>query len=163
MDAQPLALDPPIGVADFQELRRGHRLYVDKSHLISSLLRDPAKVLLFPRPRRFGKTLNLSLLRYFLEKCDQDVSDLFCDLSVWHDAEARKHFQQYPTVFVTFKDLKERSFELTFEGVREVIRQIYHEHRSLLDAPALTPEQKERYRSLLRSEGSEIIVRNALR
>ncbi|ETX05045.1 AAA family ATPase [Candidatus Entotheonella palauensis] len=164
MDTQPLHLKPPIGFSDFRELRQAEpkRLYVDKSRLISEVLRDDAKVLLFPRPRRFGKTLNLSMLRYFLEKNEQDFSELFSDLEVWRDSLARDHFQQYPTVFVTFKDIKERSFEQTFEGMREVIRQIYHEHRHILNSPLLTDEQKARYQLLLHSGGSEIIVRRAL-
>ncbi len=164
MDIESLHLKPPIGFSDFRELRQAEpkRLYVDKSRFIAEVLRDDAKVLLFPRPRRFGKTLNLSMLRYFLEKYDQDLSEIFSDLVVWNDPLSRRHFQQYPTIFVTFKDIKERSFELTFEGIREVIRQVYHEHREILDSPALTAEQKDRYRLLLRSEGSEIIVRRAL-
>ncbi len=163
MDVQPTDLKLPIGMADFRELRQNKRLYVDKSAFISEVLRDTAKVLLVPRPRRFGKTLNLSLLRYFLEQRDGDLSDLFRDLAVWQDPEAREHFQQYPTIFITLKDVKEGSFEDTFESIQDVIRQAYHEHRYVLDAPELTSEQKDRYRRLLRSEGSKIVVRNALR
>lgn len=163
MDNQSTSIKLPIGMADFRELREDKRLYVDKSAFISEALRDHAKILLLPRPRRFGKTLNLSLLRYFLEKRDEDLSELFDDLVVWQDVEARAHFQDYPTIFITFKDIKEGSFEDTFQAIQDLIRQVYHEHRYVLDAPELTPEQKDRYRRLLRSEGSKTMVRNALR
>ncbi|ETX02274.1 MAG: hypothetical protein ETSY1_04185 [Candidatus Entotheonella factor] len=163
MDIPPSSIKLPIGIADFRNLREDKRLYVDKSAFISEVLRDHAVVLLVPRPRRFGKTLNLSLLRYFLEKRDEDLSELFDDLVVWQDVEARVHFQKYPTIFMTFKDIKEGSFEDTFEAIQDLVRQVYHEHRYVLDAPELTLEQKDRYRRLLRSEGSKIMVRNALR
>ncbi len=168
MNRQPTSIRSPqgklpLGMADFRELREDQRLYVDKSHFISEVLRDNATVLLLPRPRRFGKTLNLSLLRYFLEQREEDLSELFRDLTIWQDEEARIHFQQYPTIFITFKDIKEGSFEDTFEAMQDVIRQVYHEHRYVLDAPELTLEQKDRYQRVLRSEGSRIMVRNALR
>ncbi|MCP4593036.1 MAG: AAA family ATPase, partial [bacterium] len=154
---------PPIGYSDFRELRENGRLYVDKSGLISDIVQDPAQVILFPRPRRFGKTLNLSLVRYFFERRQQDLSPLFEDLEVWGDGDARQHFQRYPTIFVTFKDVAARDFHGTLEGVREVVRQTYESHRYLLDAGSLTSEQADRYRLHLRAEASEVVLCGALR
>jgi hypothetical protein len=67
----------------------------------------------FPRPRRFGKTLNLSALRYFVEKRPEDLSHLFQDLAVWNDPAARAHFQRYPVLFLTFKDIRADTWEST--------------------------------------------------
>src|SRR3954447_23388192 len=96
----------PIGVDDFRKLREQGLVYVDKSHLVREMLDKGAEAFLLPRPRRFGKTLNLSMLRCFFEKRDEDLSGLFSDLSIWQAGEGvRAHFQRYPVVFITFKDV----------------------------------------------------------
>ncbi|MFM7201246.1 MAG: AAA family ATPase, partial [Myxococcota bacterium] len=82
---------PGLGKSDFLRLRRDKLDLIDKSYLISELVEDSAEIVLFPRPRRFGKTTNLSMLRYFFEQSDDDRSDLFADLEVWQDEQARKH------------------------------------------------------------------------
>ncbi|MCA9525827.1 MAG: AAA family ATPase, partial [Myxococcales bacterium] len=69
------------------------------------VLATTSAVFLLPRPRRFGKTLNLTTLRCFLEKAPHDFSRLFEGLQVWDDPEARAHFQRYPVVFLSFKDV----------------------------------------------------------
>jgi hypothetical protein len=98
---------PPIllGQSDFEQLRIQGGLYVDKSALISTVLSSSAQVQLYPRPRRFGKTLNLSMLRHFFES-GPNRSALFEDLAVWQDAKARAHFQQHPVIYLSFKDCK---------------------------------------------------------
>ena len=93
---------PPTGISDFRDLRRSDATYVDKTGFVTDVLAQWAKVLLLPRPRRFGKTLNLSALRYFLERSEEDRSDLFEGLAVWESEAPRAHFQRYPVVFLTF-------------------------------------------------------------
>jgi len=78
----------PIGIHDFRMLREQGLEYVDKSHLVREVFDQGSQVVLLPRPRRFGKTLNLSMLRYFLEKRDEDLSGLFADLSIWQAGDA---------------------------------------------------------------------------
>src|SRR5690242_15690586 len=102
---------PALGQSDFRKLREAGAGYIDNSAFISQLLADPTEVVLFPRPRRFGKTLTLSALAYFLERRDEDLSHLFQDLAVWSDPAARAHFQQHPVLFLSFKDIKARSYE----------------------------------------------------
>src|SRR5690242_16020797 len=102
----------PIGISDFRTLREQGFTYVDKSHLVREVLDQGAQVLLLPRPRRFGKTLNLSMLRYFFEKGPEDLSPLFQDLSIWRGGDRyREHLQRYPVIFITFKDIKPERFE----------------------------------------------------
>ncbi|MBK9263658.1 MAG: AAA family ATPase [Polyangiaceae bacterium] len=93
----------------FRELREAGFSYVDKTSFITEVLDDSSKVLLFPRPRRFGKTLNLSMLLYFLCKSHEDLSHLFDGLEVTKNPDAMAHFQKYPVVFVTFKDVKAKT------------------------------------------------------
>lgn len=102
----------PIGIHDFRLLREQGLEYVDKSHLVREVIDQGAQVLLLPRPRRFGKTLNLSMLRYFFEKRGEDLSGLFADLAIWQAGGAyQAHFRRYPVVFLTFKDVKAERWE----------------------------------------------------
>src|SRR5205807_92207 len=98
-----------LGPSDFAKLRQPGVLFVDKSDLILRVLLDPYETLLFPRPRRFGKSTNLSMIGYYLgrsDRDDQDHSALFQDLAIWRSPEARPHFQRYPLISLTFKDIK---------------------------------------------------------
>src|SRR5438046_4909095 len=103
----------PLGISDFRELREKSLDYVDKSGLLVEMIdREGTKVLLLPRPRRFGKTLNLSMLRCFFEKRPEDFSYLFEGLAVFGAGDVyRRHFQRYPVIFMTFREIKASSFE----------------------------------------------------
>ena len=83
----------PLGISDFRKLRESGAVYVDKTDFITQVLATTKEVILVPRPRRFGKTLNLSTLRCFVEKSERDPSALFEGLAVWSSAAARAHFR----------------------------------------------------------------------
>ncbi len=110
-----------LGYSDFRTIRRESRAYVDKTAIVGRVIEGDAQVVVLPRPRRFGKTLNLSMLRYFFEACDEDRSDLFEGLTVWSDEAARRHFQRHPVIFLTFKDVKGRSWADCVIGLRAAI------------------------------------------
>ena len=129
----------PIGVSDFRNVREGGFYYVDKTALIADVLNESAQVLLAPRPRRFGKTLNLSMLRYFFEKSAEDRRPLFAGLAVASTESAWGHFQRYPVIFMTFKDVKPRSWEDCLAGMTNVLADAYQEHRYLLTEGNLDP------------------------
>ncbi|WP_437298674.1 AAA family ATPase [Sorangium sp. So ce426] len=154
---------PALGQSDFRELRRAGAGYVDKTPFLGQLLADPAQVVLFPRPRRFGKTLNLSTLAYFLEKRDEDLSPLFQDLAVWNDPAAREHFQRYPVLFLTFKDIKTLSYETTLDAIRTEVQRLYSQHQHLLKSDALRPDERRHYEHMLLGEISEEDCRGSLR
>jgi hypothetical protein len=140
----------PIGIDDFRKLREQGMEYVDKSHLIQGVLDKGAEVLLLPRPRRFGKTLNMTMLRCFFEKRAEDLSPIFSDLSIWQAGDAyRAHFQRYPVVFLTFKDVKVASFDDASSMIRAKLAALFEEHRALLDGGALTEGEAQRYRRVL--------------
>jgi hypothetical protein len=94
-----------LGDSDFYNLRAGGYLFVDKSRFIKEVIQREWVVQLYPRPRRFGKTTNLSMLRYFLEK-GPDYSEFFQDLEVWQDTVSKAHFQRYPVIHISFKAVK---------------------------------------------------------
>jgi hypothetical protein len=122
----------PIGISDFRKLREGGYHYVDKSALIDAVLGDDGEVMLLPRPRRFGKTLNLSMLRYFLEKSPEDRAPLFAGLAVASSESARSHFQRYPVIFLTFKDIKPTSWEDCLAQLAGELAEAFREHQGLL-------------------------------
>jgi len=146
---------PALGESDFRKLRELDAGYVDKTDFIAQVLRDPSEVLLFPRPRRFGKTINLSALGYFLRKTDEDLSHLFEGLAVTRDPAAMAHFQKYPTLFVTFKDVKASSFAEMLEGIGSRIRQLYEEHSYLLKKASLSVGQAESFQRILASKATK--------
>jgi len=111
----------PIGVEDYKEIIDYKNAYVDKTLLIREFWQDGGKVILTPRPRRFGKTLNLSMLKYFFEKTDQDTSCLFKEMNIWNDSEFHDLQGQFPVIFLTFKDIKAKSWELAYEELADLL------------------------------------------
>ncbi len=89
----------PIGISDFKELIEGDYAYVDKTLFIQELVENSSKVVLIPRMRRFGKTLNISMLRYFFEKTDSDKSRLFSSCAIWKSKQCRALQGQFPVIF----------------------------------------------------------------
>jgi hypothetical protein len=134
----------PIGISDFKEVREENYYYVDKSLFIQEVINRSSKVLLLPRPRRFGKTLNLSMLRYFLEKREENLAFLFKGLAVEQETEIMQHQGQYPVIFLTFKNCKGASFEKCFSQIRGVLLKCYLEYKPLI-YNALIPEEKQFY------------------
>jgi hypothetical protein len=153
----------PIGVSDFRALREQGLAYVDKSHLLREVLDKGAETILLPRPRRFGKTLALSMLRCFLEQSPVDASALFADLAIWQAGDAyRAHFQRYPVIFVTFKDVKAETWEHAWEKIQEKIRALVGEHRYLVDSERVSPEDRADLRAILDRTAGRVRYESAL-
>ncbi|MBL9105370.1 MAG: AAA family ATPase [Myxococcales bacterium] len=153
----------PIGTADFRKIREAGKLYVDKTALIDQVVADPAEVLLLPRPRRFGKTTNLSTLRYFFERSPEDLSALFADLAVWRSEPARARFQRHPVIYLTLKDLKKTSFDECLAGLGFFITQLYSEHQSILEAGQLTGSEADDFRAILERRADQTLIETSLR
>jgi hypothetical protein len=153
----------PIGLSDFRDLRQPGIHYVDKTSFVAGVLAAGDTVLLFPRPRRFGKTVNLSTLRCFVEKGAEDVRPLFAGLAIEQRPEAWAHFQRYPVIYMTFKDVKAASFERALAAIRAEIARAYEEHRYLLEGETLSEQQKQRFVQILAEAGDETLYWGALR
>ncbi|MDJ0837584.1 MAG: AAA family ATPase [Acidobacteriota bacterium] len=136
----------PIGITDFNELRTDGYYYVDKSMLIADIVRSGAKVILLPRPRRFGKTMNLSMLYYFFNDAGENSASLFEDLAVNGQADAMEHCAAYPTVFLTLKDLKSTGFPDFEIAVADLLSDLFiaHEKTILQANPRGLEKQKVR-------------------
>lgn len=118
----------PIGTEDFGEIIEQGSFYVDKTAFIEEILKDNAKVKLFTRPRRFGKTLTLSMLRYFFDIENKNKNrELFSELYI-SNTEYIKYQGQYSVIFVTFKDLKEDTWEECLKSVKSLISDLYDKY-----------------------------------
>ncbi|MEZ4294635.1 MAG: AAA family ATPase [Polyangiaceae bacterium] len=153
---------PAIGQSDFRKLREAGLGYIDKTDFLRALLADPSEVLLFSRPRRFGKTINLSALGYFLRKTGEDLSHLFQGLAVTRDPAAMAHFQRYPTLSVTFKDVKGTTFDETLIEIAKQIERQCREHRYLFDALPLDSGRTHRLKRLLSGSASKSDLETSL-
>ncbi|HEY4532582.1 MAG TPA: AAA family ATPase [Fusobacterium sp.] len=123
----------PVGVSDFKELIEGNYYFVDKTDFIQEILTDGAKVKLFTRPRRFGKTLNMSMLRYFFDSRNaEEHRKLFTDLDIQHSP----HFEEqgkYPVIYLSLKDIKEASWQDCSKRMRKVLSDVFDEYKYLRD------------------------------
>ncbi|HSO00365.1 MAG TPA: AAA family ATPase, partial [Candidatus Nanopelagicales bacterium] len=154
-----MSLPIPIGIDNFRKLREGRFEYVDKTHLIQEILDKRAvEVMFLPRPRRFGKSLNLSTLRYFFEKRDEDLWHLFEGLSIARAGEQyRQHFQRYPVIAMSFKGTKGETLDVCRERIRIKIQDLYHEHRALLDEGRLDEWDAADFRAILGGSASDVL------
>lgn len=138
-----------IGQSDFRKLHREGMDIIDKSPLIVDLVKDPAQVVLFPRPRRFGKTTNLSMLRYFFETSTEDRSALFDHMQVWQSPEARAHFQKYPVIWLSLKDVKADNWGEAFAQLRMLLQELLLQHHALVESTALSQTESDSYRDVM--------------
>lgn len=146
----------PIGVSDFKLATTGY-YYVDKTLMIRDFLDKKPMVSLFTRPRRFGKTLNMNMLRVFFEKTNEDTSVYFKDKQIWQCGDYyTKHQGQYPVIFLTFKDVKSMTWEETFQKIRRLISLEFIRHNELETSSVLTAYEKEQYHLLAGDSGDEV-------
>lgn len=135
----------PIGVENFEEIINKNYYYIDKTLLIKDLIDLKSKVNLFTRPRRFGKTLNMSMLRCFFEKSEEDRLHLFAGTRIMDAGEKYLNESgQYPVIFLSLKSMKQGSYESAFYCLKEEIGREFSRHRDLLEnLPAA--EAREKY------------------
>lgn len=153
----------PIGISDFKKLITEKCYYFDKSLFIEEILKYGSEVTLMPRPRRFGKTLNLSMLRYFLEKTEDDNSYLFKDLAIGKNEEVMNLQGQSPVVFMTFKDIKVATWEKCYEGLKGVIAAEYRRHKYLVDSDTMDKTERSIFLSVTTKKASEIEFQESLK
>ena len=147
----------PIGIDNFEKVVKGGYYFVDKTLFIKELLDMKGEVNLFTRPRRFGKTLNMSMLRYFFEKGGTDNKELFCGLKIMDAGEEYlAHMGKYPVISISLKSMKQYSYELAFDMLKKAVREEYKRHwDEVMDNARVGVTEKERYRRLRDLEGTE--------
>ena len=155
----------PIGVDDFKKLRENCFYYVDKSLFIKDILDRRGEVNVFTRPRRFGKTLTLSMLKYYFEqKIDgQDNSPLFHGLEIMNAGEKyTRQMQQYPVIYLSLKSSKQPNYEMAYENILDEIAEEFRRHNSVLESAKLLEEEKERFVRFRKQEASRSEYTKAL-
>ncbi len=153
----------PIGSSDFLQLRRDGLHYVDKSDFVTEVLRNPARVLLLPRPRRFGKTLNITTLAAYVERTKEDRTAAFCDLAVWRAGDdVRAHFGRYPVIFLTFKDVKTLTWTTTRMALAKVIAAECQRHRAEVEPVITDPDELRDWQALCASSADDATLWRAL-
>lgn len=152
----------PIGISDYVRAQSEY-YYVDKTMLIKEFLDQKPFVSLFTRPRRFGKTLNMDMLRVFFEISEEDTSKFFSDKNIWKcGSEYRSHQGKYPVIFLTFKDVKFDSWETTIDKIRDLLQEEYGRHQELPESDKLVKYEKEYFAKIMEGTATEVELTSAL-
>jgi hypothetical protein len=176
----------PVGISDFKLLREADYYFVDKSLFIKEIIDDgEGKIILIPRPRRFGKTLTLSMLRYFFEKPDvkidakldakpntkpntksdakSDIKKLFSGLLIEKEEIFKTHICKYPVIYLTFKDIKSLAFENALESIKRLIAKEFRRHSYLLKSDGLDAFEKEDFNNIASSKANISLFETSLK
>lgn len=146
----------PIGISDYR-LASTEYYYVDKTLMIRDFIDERPMVSLFTRPRRFGKTLNMDMLRTFFEKTDEDTSIYFKDKLIWSCGKEYREYQgKYPVIFLTFKDVKCDNWDETYQKIANLFSDEFLRHNELADSPSCNAENKAYYAKVARKEASSL-------
>ena len=139
----------PIGIDDFKKIVEEDYYFIDKTEMIKDLLTYKTEVTLITRPRRFGKTLNMSMLRYFFEKTELNHHSLFQNLKISKDEDMMKHCGRYPVLFLTLKDVKCNTWQETYQKIKGLIIDEFTKHDYLLEGDILKSTEKKYYQRVL--------------
>ena len=155
---------PAPGPDDFKVLRENGHFYVDKTAFVAEVLTHPDQVLLIPRPRRFGKSLNLSTLRYYVERGPEDRSALFEGLAITRERdEVQAHQGRHPVVFLGLKGARAGSWELCLGAITAAISDAALAHPELEASPALTASQRQTWAQLVGRSATQGALASSLR
>ena len=136
----------PTGIENFKTLIDKNAYYIDKTNFISEVLNE--QVALYTRPRRFGKTLNMSMIYYFFSNKEKENSYLFDGLNISHNSEAMKHQNQYPVIFLSLKEMTNLSYERQLNAFSNIIYELLEKNLELLESDHLTNITKNKLNSL---------------
>lgn len=152
----------PIGISDYVRAQAEY-YYVDKTLLIKDFLDQKPLVSLFTRPRRFGKTLNMDMLRVFFEISDEDTGRYFTDKKIWQCGEEYRAYQgKFPVIFLTFKDVKFATWENTIDKISALLQEEYDRHKEVMHSDQLASYEKEYFTRILNKTASEVELSAAL-
>ncbi|MCP4129628.1 MAG: AAA family ATPase [bacterium] len=146
----------PVGISDFKDVIEEDYYFIDKTLFIKEIIDNSAKVLLVPRPRRFGKTINLSMLRYFYEKTEKNNKHLFEKLAIWQQQEEYTSKQgKYPVIFLTFKDIKSQEWADCLQLIKSTVADEFKRHSYLLEGDILEEWDKKLFKDIIYLEAEK--------
>jgi hypothetical protein len=152
----------PIGISDFKNLIENDYLFADTTNMIEEVYHETAKIILITRPRRFGKTLNMSMLSYFFDNTQQ-TSHLFKGFDIAHDSMVMKEINAYPTIFITFKDIKNSNWEDCLLNTKMMLSNLYKEKETFLKNVLADKDERKYYRSIIERTATEVDYQNSLK
>ena len=146
----------PVGITSYREVS-SECYYVDKTLMIKDIIDEHSKVMLFTRPRRFGKTLAMDMLKTFFERSNEDTSVYFKDREIWKQGDFYRTYQgAYPIIFLSFKDAHQKSWEDMYESLILSIRNEFKRHGDVLRSEKVSSEDKLFFKKALNGEASEV-------
>ena len=146
-----------VGASDFKTIIEGNHYFVDKSLLIKEFVENTSSVILTPRPRRFGKTLNMSMIKYFFDiETKDECRNLFDGLNIEKEEEIMKMKGEYPVIFLSFKDETYNNFQEFQMGIKTLMMSLYREKIYLLDSNKLLEEDKNKFRDILSGKADNV-------
>ena len=153
----------PVGISDYKNLVDRGRYFVDKTLFIKEVFENPSEVLLLPRPRRFGKTLNLSMLKYYCDMNETEQERLFQGYDIIKEKELNDRYMgKFPVIFLTFKDFKDATWDNCFKGLKRLISKLCDQYSYLLDSPVLSEIQKKIFHQIINLEADQKDYENCL-
>ena len=158
----------PIGISDYKKIIEGRYYYIDKTLLIKELIEQGGEVTLITRPRRFGKTLNLSMLRYFFEKPldnGENTSILFTNTAIWQDEKYRALQGQFPVISLTFKDIKEQNWNDAYAKLETLIATEYQRYQAFITAhkDSINPHQFDIFNQIAAKKATKTDLEGSLK
>lgn len=153
----------PIGVEDFKRLVDNGYYFVDKTLMIKELLENKETVNLFTRPRRFGKTLNMSMLQRFFEATGKSNAYLFDGLKIATYPEYMAYQGQYPVISISLKSMKQASYTDAFYMYKNLIAKEYEKHKIILESNQILESEKEIFRNIMEQRADQNVYLNSIR
>ena len=145
-----------IGESDFKMLRANKCYYIDKTMYIKHIMDNRSKVILVTRPRRFGKTLNMSMLKYYFDNTAKDSKEIFEGLKIMEQGEEyTSKLGYYPVIYLTLKDVQDTNYHNMLLDMKTAMMNMYQAHRYLLDSDKVYPEEKEKILDILYAREDE--------
>ena len=153
-----------LGNSDFKSVIENNNYFVDKSLLISEVIKAQKQVILLPRPRRFGKTLNLSMLQYYFDINQADKANLFLDLKIWKtEDDIKGKYAKYPVIYLSFKDAKDDNWTDCLELIIDELVDLYTSHQYLLDAGILADNEKQDFLNIINKKAQKSTFKRSLK
>ena len=153
-----------IGQSDFRALRIRKNYYIDKTMYIKDIIDNEASVLLVTRPRRFGKTLNMSMLKYYFDCTKKDSKELFEGLKIMEQEEKyTSKLGYYPCIYLTLKDAGLISYEMMIMQLKTIMMELYYENRYLLEKAEMAPGERNLFNKILAAEANEVELINSIK
>jgi len=153
-----------IGNSDFKSIIENNNYFVDKSLLIKEIIDSQNQVILLPRPRRFGKTLNLSMVKYFFDIKQSDQENLFVNLNIWQtENDIKEKYAKYPVIYLSFKDAKDDNWQNCYNQIISEIADLYENHNYLFTENILSDNEKKNFNDIITKVANEVDFQRSIK